>query len=111
METDIADDPAGTASSLTESKKATLQLLQKRRAVFAKRSESLEEIDADLARIEAQYALAADAAAIRAKPDEARLDLDLASRMMAAPEYLDFSDSLVNQAVAGDPTPELESPH
>ncbi len=98
LETDIADDPEETAPSLRESKAATLELLRKRLAVFRKRSSSLEEIDSDLARIEAQFDLATDAAAIRARPIEAKLDLDLASRMMAAPEYLDFGESLTAEA-------------
>lgn len=96
LKADIANDPANTAPSLRESKAATLELLEKRLAVFGKRVESLEEIDSDLDRVEAQFDLAADAAAIRAKPDEAKLDLDLASRMMEAPEYLDFSNGLTH---------------
>ncbi|MCB1231117.1 MAG: hypothetical protein KDN19_12655 [Verrucomicrobiae bacterium] len=96
LEADIADDPEDTAPSLRESKAATLDLLKKRRAVFRKRSAALEEIDSDLVRIEAQFDLATDAAAIRAQPVEAQLDLDLASRMMAAPEYLDFSNGLTS---------------
>lgn len=90
LKADIADDPVGTRRSIKESKAATLELLQKRLTVFAKRHESLEEIDSDLSRIEAQFDLAADSAAIRAKPVEARLDLDLASRMMDVSEFLDF---------------------
>lgn len=96
LKADIANDPENTATSLRDSKAATLELLEKRLAVFGKRDESLEEIDSDLARVEAQFDLAADAAAIRAKPEEAKLDLDLASRMMAAPEYLDFSNGLTH---------------
>lgn len=92
LKADIADDPANTVLYLRESKAATLELLEKRLAVFGKREESLEGIDSDLTRVEAQFDLAADAAAIRAQPDEAKLDLDLASRMMASPEYLDFSN-------------------
>ena len=90
LKADIADDLVGTRRSIKESKAATLELLQKRLTVFAKRHESLEEIDSDLSRIEAQFDLAADSAAIRAKPVEARLDLDLASRMMDVSEFLDF---------------------
>ncbi len=94
LEADIADDPPETSESIRESKAATLELLRKRLALFGKRTQSLEEIDSDLGRIEAQFDLAADSAAIRAKPVEAKLDLDLASRMMTTTDYLDLGGGL-----------------
>ena len=67
--------------------------MKKRLSVFGKRKAALDEIDADLVRIEAQFELAAESARIKAAPSEAKLDLDLASRMMATPEYLDLGSS------------------
>ena len=93
LETRLKDPASSLSAAARESKRATLELLEKRLAVFAKRDEAIEEIDADLTWIETQFELAADSAAIRAKPSEAKLDLDLASRMMSTPEYLDLGSS------------------
>lgn len=93
LERELEEKRRGLSRSAQESKQATIELLRKRLTLFEKRSQALEEIDSDLTRIEAQFALAVDSASIRARPSEAKLDLDLASRMMTTPEYLDLGGS------------------
>ena len=75
--------------SAVESRRQTLDLLQKRLGVFGKRNQAIDEIESDIEQIEAQFQLAADSAGIRAKPAEAKLDMDLArSMIVSTPEYL-----------------------
>ncbi len=90
LESQLGDFASSRSAAARESMEATVGLLRKRLAVFAKRDEAVGEIDADLIRIETQFDLAADSAAIRAQPAEAKLDLDIASRMISTPEYLDL---------------------
>jgi hypothetical protein len=73
-------------STLRSSQEATRDLLQRRLAARQKHATSLSEISSDLTRIEAQVSLAADAAAVHAKPDSLSFDLDFASSMIALPE-------------------------
>lgn len=68
------------------SKEATLELLEKRLDASKQRSETLTEIESDLKRIEAQFSLAADSTAIRAKPEDLHLDVDLTSRLISTSE-------------------------
>ena len=76
-----------TSDTIAESRSATLELLRKRLGVFEKRKQAIEEIDADLDQIETQFQLAADSATIRAKPEDTKLDMDLA-RIMMSPDYI-----------------------
>jgi hypothetical protein len=71
------------------SKEATLELLRKRLSASRQRAETLAEIESDLERIEAQFSLAAESSAIRAKPAELHLDVDLTSRMITTTEIVD----------------------
>jgi len=69
-----------------DSKEATLELLRKRLAAGEQRRQKLDEIDSDLERIEAQFSLAVESSATRAKPEELHLDVDLASRLISTPD-------------------------
>ena len=71
------------------SKEATLELLRKRLSASRRRTETLAEIESDLERIEAQFSLAVESSAIRAKPEELHLDVDLTSRMITTTEIVD----------------------
>lgn len=68
------------------SKEATLELLRKRQNASRQRAETLAEIESDIERIEAQFSLAVESSAIRAKPEELHFDVDLTSRMITTTE-------------------------
>lgn len=76
------------------SKEATLELLRKRQNASRQRAETLAEIESDLERIEAQFSLAVESSAIRAKPEELHFDVDLTSRMITTTEIPDQRLSL-----------------
>ncbi len=78
------------AGSLRESKTATLAILRERLANIQRRKETLEEIDSDLLRIEAQAELLLENASIQGKPPTLATDIELASSL--ARENL-FGDS------------------
>jgi hypothetical protein len=68
--------------SLVRSKRATLEILQKRLRAVRARSVTSEEIDSDLKRIEAQVELALDHATMQTKPPAISLDLELTSQFI-----------------------------
>jgi len=65
--------------SLRNSKAATLAILKKRLANVGRREESLEEIDSDLTRVEAQLDLILENASMQGKPEAISTDIELAS--------------------------------
>jgi hypothetical protein len=84
----------GATSQLRESQQATLELLEQRRANVSRRAETLQEIDSDLARIEAQVDLALDNARLDRGEDRGGLisgDIALASHLLGG--GLDFGDA------------------
>ncbi len=68
--------------SLARSKRATLEIFQKRLRAVRARSMTREEIDSDLKRIEAQVELALDHATMQTKPPAISLDLELTSQFI-----------------------------
>lgn len=82
----LANQLSATARA---SKEATLELLRKRLNATQRRAETLAEIESDLERIEAQFSLAVESSAIRAKPEELHVDVDLTSRMITTTEIVD----------------------
>jgi hypothetical protein len=72
----------GLPESLVRSKRATLEILQKRLRAVRARSVTSEEIDSDLKRIEAQVELALDHATMQTKPPAISLDLELTSQFI-----------------------------
>ncbi|MGE9267517.1 MAG: hypothetical protein ACQKBY_05430 [Verrucomicrobiales bacterium] len=83
------------SASVRTSKEATLDLLRKRLAHFDKRSETIAEIEADLARIEAQTDLAHDNARLQAKPDD--VTPELAAATMQSVWYYGEADDAIQE--------------
>jgi len=70
--------------SLRQSKAATQAILKKRLANFQRREQTLEEIDSDLTRVEAQVDLILENATMSAKPQTISTDIELASDLLGA---------------------------
>lgn len=68
--------------TVRQSKKATLEILEKRLENASRRKNSWREIESDLERIEAQLDLGLENAAIRDREQAVDFDLDLASHLM-----------------------------
>jgi hypothetical protein len=68
--------------SLRESKRATLETLQKRLTNFTRREQTLQEIESDLQRIEAQVELALENASLSGKTETISADMDLVSALL-----------------------------
>jgi len=68
--------------SVRQSKRATLEILEKRIENVARRKQTMREIESDLERIEAQLDLGLENAAIRSREQAVDFDLDLASQLM-----------------------------
>lgn len=82
IENELAEQ--GTADSLRQSKAATLAILKKRLANFDRREQTLQEIDSDLTRIEAQVDLILENATMSTKPQTISTDIELASDLLGA---------------------------
>jgi len=67
--------------SLRQSKQATLAILKERLANIHRRQETLDEIDSDLTRIEAQAQLVLENTTIQGKPPTISTDIELASNL------------------------------
>ena len=81
LETDlkkIDDSP-----NVHESKTATLNILKKRFSNLHRKAETLEEIDSDLMRIEAQVDLVRENAGMQSKPQTISADIELASDLVS----------------------------
>lgn len=72
------------SESLRQSRLATLAILKKRLQNNARRQESLEEIDSDLSRIEAQVDLILENATMQGKPQAISSDIELASDLLGS---------------------------
>ncbi|MEA3210290.1 MAG: hypothetical protein QOE70_3347 [Chthoniobacter sp.] len=82
------------SASLRESKQATQQILQQRLANLARREQTLQEIESDLTRIEAQIDLALDNAGLRGKSETISANIKLASQLLdeSSGESFSFSE-------------------
>jgi hypothetical protein len=80
FEKDVAQQ--NLPASVRESKSATLAILRKRLENLGRREQTLEEIDSDLVRIEAQVDLALDNALIEGKPQVISTSIDLVSHLL-----------------------------
>lgn len=85
------DDPE-LSRSLRESKEATRRILQQRLTNLARREETLEEIESDLTRIEAQIDLALDNAGLRGKSEAISANIKLASQLLDDPAGFSFTE-------------------
>ncbi|HUP61378.1 MAG TPA: hypothetical protein VNA69_13255 [Thermoanaerobaculia bacterium] len=81
LEREIAT--ANATESLRESKKATHRLLRERLDNIQHRETSLAEIDADLARIEAQFDFALEEASLRGRPAAMSANIELTSHLLS----------------------------
>jgi len=70
------------SESVKASKEATLDILNKRLQNFSRREESLQEIESDLQRVEAQVDLALENATLQGQPQEISANIDLFSRVL-----------------------------
>ena len=73
--------------TLRDSKKATAAILRQRIDNIRRRAETLAEVDADLARVEAQIDLALEEASLKDKPAAISANIDLVSRRMLDEDY------------------------
>jgi hypothetical protein len=76
------NDPNVTAA-LRESKTATLSIMKQRLANLQNRTRTMQEIESDLTRIEAQVDLALENASMQGKPQTISLEIDLASDLVS----------------------------
>ena len=74
----------GEPDSLRQSKAATQSILKRRLANIQRREQTLEEIDSDLTRIEAQVDLILENATMSAKPQTISTDIELTSDLLGA---------------------------
>lgn len=74
----------GQPDSLRESRSATLAILKKRQENVARRSQTLEEIDSDCTRLEAQVDLLLENASMQGKPETISADIELASNLFGS---------------------------
>jgi hypothetical protein len=72
----------GLTQATKESKTATLAILKKRAENIDRRRQSLDEIESDLKRIEAQVDLVFENATLEGKPQSVAINLDLASQAL-----------------------------
>lgn len=73
----------GDSPSVRDSKQATLNILKRRLSNFHRKAETLEEIDSDLMRIEAQVDLVRENAGMQSKPQTISADIELASDLVS----------------------------
>lgn len=84
------------SNSVRKSKEATLEILDKRLKHFVKRNDTIEEINADITRIEAQVELARDNARLHAKPEAISMDVDLASDTLQSVWFYGEADDTIH---------------
>jgi hypothetical protein len=82
IDRDLAEQ--GEPDSLRQSRAATQAILKKRLANIRRRQQTLEEIDSDLTRIEAQVDLILENATMQSKPQTISTDIELASDLLGA---------------------------
>lgn len=86
----------GGSETLRESKQATLAILKERLANFERRRDTLDEIDSDLARIEAQVQLLLENASLQGKPASISTDIELASNLASGNLYGDSGGAVAD---------------
>lgn len=92
LETDLRR--TNDSPSVHESKTATLNILKKRLGNLQRKAETLEEIDSDLMRIEAQVDLVRENAGMQSKPQTISADIELASDLVSGGLLSDDDSSL-----------------
>lgn len=84
----------GLSENLRQSKTATLAILKERTANVRRRKETLEEIDSDLTRIEAQVQLLLENTTMQGKPAMIAADIELASNLASSGLYGDSGGTI-----------------
>ena len=84
----------GEPDSLRQSKAATQSILKQRLANIQRREQTLEEIDSDLTRIEAQVDLILENATMQSKPQTISTDIELASNLLGAGVFGDDESAI-----------------
>jgi hypothetical protein len=99
LEADLREEPAGT---LRESKSSTLGILKKRLALWHRREESLDQIESDLARVEAQVDLLLENASLEGRPRLVSTEIELASELAGTSMFGDAEPAVaeVEEALA-----------
>jgi len=81
---------------IRESKSATLEILEKRLQNLNQRDASLQEIDSDLSRIEAQVDLALENATMQGQPQAISTNIDLYSHVLDGQLFGDSAQSIAD---------------
>lgn len=92
IDRDLANQ--GEPDSLRQSKAATQAILKKRLTNIRRRAETLEEIDSDLTRVEAQVDLILENATMQTKPQTISTDIELASDLLGAGVFGDDESAI-----------------
>ncbi len=85
---------AKISPSLKESKTATWKILQQRKENLSRRAQTMEEIQSDLTRIEAQVDLAMENTGMRGKTETISTNIDLVSQLLDDSVYGDSGASI-----------------
>lgn len=95
--------------SLRASKNATLRILEQRVSNLQRREESLDEMESDLTRIEAQVDIALENASMRGKPHTISADVDLNSQLFDGSLYMDAGPIIMemDRNLASSPGPSV----
>jgi hypothetical protein len=94
LEKELASETS--SEPVKESKKATLEILQKRIENIDRRETSLNEIDSDLGRIEAQIDLALENATMQGQPQAISANIELFSHVLEDRFYGDAAPTIAN---------------
>jgi len=86
----------GDSEALRRSKVATVAILKERLANIGRRSDSIEEIDSDLLRIEAQVELMLENATIKGKPQTIATDIELATNLASTTLFGDSGSAVAD---------------
>lgn len=95
LEADLANNK-DESESLRQSRTATLAILKKRLVNMRRKEQSLEEIDSDLTRIEAQIDLILENATMQGKPQTISTDIELASDLLGAGVFGDDESAIAD---------------
>jgi hypothetical protein len=87
LEADLLDP--SDSGALRQSKTSTLDILKKRLALWRRREQSLDEIQSDLTRVEAQVDLLLENATLEGRPRAIDLEIDLATELAGAAVFGD----------------------
>jgi DNA-binding TFAR19-related protein (PDSD5 family) len=94
LELDLRDE--NQPEQLRDSKAATVAILKKRLSNIQRRSETMQEIDSDCMRVEAQVDLVLENATMQGKPQTISSDIELASDLLGAGIFGDDESAITD---------------